>query len=657
VKLPRSRSGLSHGDRPVDFAGGTVNELRDGPVAVSDAGRAFADGELSGVLSEFARTMVTDFPIQGILDHFVKRIVEIMPVTAAGVTLISPGIEPRYIAASNGAALRFERLQTELDEGPCLAAYHFGKAVSVPDLRSEVRFPNFAPKALEAGLAAVFTFPLRHDDSRLGALDLYRDTPGPLSPDSMTAAQTLADVAAAYLLNAQRRADLQDSADRSRDASLHDALTGLPNRALMLERLEHAFLRGRRSHKTTALFFVDLDQFKDVNDTYGHQLGDELLVAVGERLSGTLRPGDTLARLSGDEFVILCEDLDDPSHADTILGRIDDVLDPPFVLSEVELTVTASVGSAVTGPDEQAPAQLIHDADVAMYRAKRQKIRGRHVLDLRELNDAQNQDSLEEALPGAIGRGELYLDYQPIVDTLDGRLTGVEALLRWTHPSRGLVSPALLIPLAEQSGQIVEIGQWVLKQAWTDRHQWGSEGVQDLAVSVNVSADQLMAAGFADMVATVLLAASTDPRLLTLEVTESVFVRDSERAAIVLKALKDIGVVLALDDFGTGYSSLNHLLKYPVDTIKVDRAFVTNLGRDAASNTIVTAVIKLAHGLGMTVVSEGVETIEQHHELTQLGCDSCQGFYFARPMPAASLEALIQDCVGNGNKLRLPTAY
>jgi EAL domain-containing protein (putative c-di-GMP-specific phosphodiesterase class I) len=292
-----------------------------------------------------------------------------------------------------------------------------------------------------------------------------------------------------------------------------------------------------------------------------------------------------------------------------------------------------------------------------MYRAKRQKIRGGHVLDLSELNDAQNQDSLEEALPGVIGRGELYLDYQPIVDTLDGRLTGVEALLRWTHPSRGLVSPALLIPLAEQSGQIVEIGQWVLKQAWTDRHRWGSEGVQDLAVSVNVSADQLMAAGFADMVATVLLAASTDPRLLTLEVTESVFVRDSERAVIVLKALKDIGVVLALDDFGTGYSSLNHLLKYPVDTIKVDRAFVTNLGRDAASNTIVTAVIELAHGLGMTVVSEGVETIEQHHELTQLGCDSCQGFYFARPMPAASLEALIQDCVGNGNKLRLPTAY
>jgi GAF domain-containing protein len=239
--------------------------------------------ELSDVLSEFARTMVTNFPIQGILDHLVKRIVDILPITAAGVTLIAPGLEPRYVAASDPSALRYEKLQTELGEGPCLAAYSSGEAISVQDLRVEDRFPEFTPRALASGLVAVFTFPLRHDDLQLGALDLYRDTAGPLSRGSMIAAQTLADVAAAYLINAQARADLQDSSDQSREAALHDPLTGLPNRMLMLQLLEHAFRTGRRSGKISAVFFMDLDRFKEVNDTYGHQIGDELLVGVAER--------------------------------------------------------------------------------------------------------------------------------------------------------------------------------------------------------------------------------------------------------------------------------------------------------------------------------------------------------------------------------------
>ena len=486
----------------------------------------------------------------------------------------------------------------------------------------------------------MFTFPLNHDDMRLGALDLYRDAPGQLAADSMRDAQTLADVAAAYLLNAQARADLEDSANRSREASLHDALTGLPNRTLMLERLEHAFLRGRRSHKATALFFVDLDKFKEVNDAHGHQIGDELLIAVGERLTAALRPGDTLARLAGDEFVVLCEDLDDPSHADTIRDRVGNALTLPFALSSVELAITASIGIAVTAHGE-GPAQLLHDADLAMYRTKR------HGLALgpgpSELEHAQQMGDLEGALPGAISRGELHLDYQPIVNTLDGRLIGFEALLRWAHPTRGLVSPLLLIPLAEQSGEILEIGEWVLKQAWAERQRWDDERRRDLGISVNVSGHQFMAAGFADMVASVLLSGAIDPRFLTLEVTETIFIQDSARASVVHEALKDMGVMLALDDFGTGYSSLTHLLNYPVDTIKVDRTFVANLGRDVISSTIVAAVTALAHSLGMNVVSEGVETVAQREELTRIGCEACQGFYFARPMSASSLAALIHD--------------
>ena len=601
------------------------------------------DSDLVGVLSEFARTMATDFPIQGILDHLVRRIVDILPITGAGVTLIAPGLQPRYVAASNDAALTFERLQTELDEGPCLAAYHSGLAIAIPDLRADDRFPVFAPRALADGLAAVFTFPLNHDDMRLGALDLYRDAPGPLAAGSMGAAQTLADVAAAYLLNAQARGDLEDSANRSREASLHDALTGLPNRTLMLERLEHAFLRGRRTHRTTALFFVDLDDFKAVNDTHGHQVGDELLIAVGERLTAALRPGDTLARLSGDEFVILCEDLADSSHADTIKQRIESVLASPFILGTLELPITASIGVAFTSHDEEPSTQLLHDADVAMYRTKRHTHGADLALERSDFESAQQSDDLEAALPGAIGRGELYLDYQPIVNTRDGLITGFEALLRWTHPTRGLVAPLLVIPLAEQSGQIVEIGEWVLRQAWAERQRWNDDRVGEHSLSVNVSGHQFMAAGFADMVATVLLNGSTDPGLLTLEVTESVFIRDHARATVVHQTLKRMGVMLALDDFGTGYSSLTHLLDYPVDTIKVDRAFIANLGRDGVSSTIVTGVTNLAHGLGMNVVAEGVETVEQRDELTRMGCDSCQGFYFARPMSTAGLDMLMHD--------------
>ena len=253
----------------------------------------------------------------------------------------------------------------------------------------------------------------------------------------------------------------------------------------------------------------------------------------------------------------------------------------------------------------------------------------------------------------ALGRGELRTEYQPIVAAASGRITGVEALLRWMHPTRGLVSPTTLIPLAENSGLIAEIGQWVLEQAWADLHRWQGQSGDDLAMSVNVSAHQLMLAGFAASVAAVLATDHADARLLTLEMTENVFVRDSERALVVLNDLKDIGVMLAIDDFGTGYSSLSYLGQFPVDIVKLDRSFVADFERIVASHTIVSAVVQLAHDLDMTVVAEGVETAEQHLEVTRLGCDSCQGFYFARPMGAPNLETLMQDRVG-GADLRLP---
>ena len=609
--------------------------------------------DLAEVLSDFARTMATDFPIQGILEHLVQRTVEILPITGAGVTLISPGRQPRFVAASDPEAMRFEQLQSELSEGPCLEAYQSGRAVLAPDLTAEERFPEFVPRALAVGLAAVFTFPLHHEATRLGALDLYRDTPGPLPADSLSAAKTLADVAAAYLLNAQAREDLQDAATSSREASLHDALTGLPNRTLMAERLDHARLLARRSKKTTALFFVDLNHFKAVNDTYGHGAGDQLLVLVAERLKAVVRPSDTVARMSGDEFVILCEALDDPSHADPIVRRLDQALSDPFIVEGHELAVTASIGTAVDADGADLPAELLRDADQAMYMTKRRRLGGFGLADA-----ADDRRDLAEALPGAPERGELRLDYQPIVDTRDGRLTGAEALLRWTHPVQGAVPPLQLIPLAERTGQIVELGQWVLQQAWAESQRWRDQpSSRQLNLSVNVSAQQLLAAGFADMVATVLLAGSGDPRWLTLEVTEGVFVEDNARAIVVLNVLREIGVKLALDDFGSGYSSLGHLRAYPVDTIKIDQTFVARLGHDKAGSATVAALIQLGHDLGLNVVSEGVETAGQYAELTSLDCESCQGFYFARPMSCASLEALIRDHPdGNGPRFPIPAA-
>ncbi len=341
------------------------------------------DQVLAEVLSDFARTLLTDFSIEDILDHLVERIVVILPVTAAGVTLIAEGEAPRYVAASDEAALKFERLQTEISEGPCVAAFESGEAVSVPNLLDDDRFPRFGPAAVSGGLAAVFTFPLRHSSGRLGALDLYRDTPGVLDVNDLRAAQTLADVTAAYLINAQARDDARADADRVFESSLHDPLTGLPNRLLLRARLEHAARRAARSHADVAVLFADLDRFKDVNDTYGHQVGDELLIAVANRLSSLVRPGDTLARISGDEFVFLCEDLGNGLDVEFLARRIDSAFMDEFLVMGLTLAVTASVGIAFSGPGEVVSDRLVARADASMYRAKRRDRAEHEILDIR----------------------------------------------------------------------------------------------------------------------------------------------------------------------------------------------------------------------------------------------------------------------------------
>lgn len=605
-------------------------------------GEVATERRLSELLSEFARTLLTDFPIQGILDHLIVRIAEVLPIGSAGITLISDSGEARHVAASDEDALRYVRLQTELDDGPCLTAHRTGLPVVVSDLGADHRFPEFCRRGLEEGLSAVFSFPLQVENHRLGALDLYRETAGPMDDEAMGTAQTLADVTTAYLLNAEARAGLEDSARRAEHNALHDPLTGLANRSLFVQRLDHAMLRSRRSEKLVAVFFADLDQFKAVNDAFGHHVGDELLVAVAERIGGLMRPGDTLARLSGDEFAILCEDLDDASAVEPLAARISAALAEPFALSGSEITVTASVGIAFAGLGEDVPERVLEEADAAMYQVKRRG-GGRHaVIDLREQRSVNHRARLNRDLRGALRREELSVHYQPIVATSTRRLVGAEALIRWTHPAYGSVDPAVFIPLAEQSGLVIEIGRGLFERACVDAVRWHDTNLlPGFGISVNVSVRQLMATGYVASVASVLRDTGIDPGTVTLELTESALVHDEARALSVVRALKRLGVSVAVDDFGTGQSSLSRLKQFPVDTVKIDREFVTDLEGNLASRLIVGAVVGLAHGLGMMVVAEGIETVGQRDEVAKLGCDFSQGFYFARPQPADAIDALV----------------
>ncbi len=611
---------------------------------------------LADVLAEFAHNLSDGFQIQKILDHLVRRIRDVLPITGAGVMLMGPGDELHFVAASDAEILTIQTLQNELGEGPCLEAYQSGDPVSVPDLSQDARFPQFSSRACEAGLAAVFTFPMSLDGNRLGALDLYRDRTGQLDPPAMKAAQVLADVAAAYIRNARDRADSAQTLGVLRQRSLHDPLTGLPNRTLLRERLEQAVARASRSHEVVAVLFVDLDRFKRVNDRFGHHAGDRLLVAVAERLRRVLRAGDTLARLSGDEFVIICEGLDRSELAEHVAARVAEALAPTFALNGETVQITASVGVAFCGPAEEMPETLLRDADFAMYEAK-QAGGGRHqVSDPAARLAADRRKRLSQELRGALARDEFALAYQPLIDVSDGTVNAVEALLRWRHPNRGWVMPSEILPIAEPTGLILEIGEWVLAQACRDLRHWQSQyGAAIPRVCVNVSAYQVMAPDFDGMVERVLNATGTDPAAVHLEVTESAFIEDGPRALSVLEETKKLGVGLILDDFGTGYSSLNYLRQYPFDMLKIDRAFIGDIDTNETTRTIVASIIDLAHGLDLAVVAEGVETAEQLRELSALGTDRAQGYYLCRPLLVEQLdEAILATASGPTITLPLP---
>lgn len=607
---------------------------------------------LADVLSEFARTMITDFPIQRILDRLVDRIVEVLPITSAGVTLIAEGSTPHYIAASDESARRFERLQTEIGEGPCLKAFHSGLPVALPDLTADERFPRFSPAGVAAGLGAVFTFPLCHGNERFGALDLYRDTVGDLEPDDMIAAQTLADVTAALLLNAQARQEALATSDRFHFDAMHDALTGLPNRLLLKERMEHAALRAHRTHSYTAVLFVDIDRFKQVNDSHGHLVGDQLLRSVAERLSMLIRPSDTLCRLSGDEFVFLYEDLADVDDVAGLVRRIDNTFEEPFRLDGVSVTVRASVGVAFVGPGEAITPDLLMRADLDMYRNKRTGTAGEPIR-ISGSRLTADERSLEDDLKRALDNEHLQVAYQPIIRTTDGFVTGVEALVRWTHARHGPISPLLMVTVAEHSDLIARIGAWVLEHACEDHAWWMQDDpTRSVDLAVNVSARQLMMPDFCPMVRDVIDRTGMDARSLVLELTESIALEHSAQIMGALAGLTELGVRLALDDFGTGFSSLSYLSRLPIQFVKIDRSLIVDLDRPSG-RIVVGAVTGMAHELGLEVVAEGVETEVQSNETVAIGCDYAQGFFHGRPMTAADISELLRSATVSRSTPRL----
>jgi len=503
------------------------------------------------------------------------------------------------------------------------------------DIDKETRY-EVHPLLREHGVKSGISVVVPGQTAPLGVLSANARSVRSYSPGEIDFMQAVANVLGSVI--ERRRAD-----DQLAHQALHDPLTGLPNRGLLIDRLEQALARRGRGGGSLAVLFLDVDRFKLVNDGLGHGAGDELLRAVASRLLQVVRPSDTVARFGGDEFVIVCEEATDEPTAMSLANRICTSLGDHMDVGGRRMQVTVSVGIVLADASRTDPEAVLRDADAAMYRAKE---RGRARV---ELFDSSLRERVmerldaEAALRQAIERDELRLVFQPEVSLADGTVVGVESLLRWQHPEKGLLTPGAFLPMAEETGLIVPMGTWALEQACMHATEWrgNHRDAPPFVVWVNLSARQLCEPGLSDRVADILTKTGADPEMVGIEITESVLMEDIDAVGAALRALETLGLKLAIDDFGTGFSSLSYLKQFPVHMLKVDQSFVAGLGQDDGDSAIVRAVIELAHSLGLTCVAEGVETAQQMAALRRLGCDAAQGYYFDRPGSPAAISALL----------------
>jgi diguanylate cyclase (GGDEF)-like protein len=594
-------------------------------------------------LSKIQQSITRRADLRETLDGIVGGAAELLGEPIAGLRLTDPD-DPAWIRLVSAVGVTPEQLgsmdRTPVGVGVGGLAIAEERLVVVEDYQ---KAENMIDAIRTGGAQAAIAAPVREQGEVVGSLVVASQSAGRRFSEYERAALTaFAEHASIALTDARMVADAMHQA-------VHDALTGLPNRTLFADRVQHALAGARRRGTRVAVLFCDLDNFKVVNDSLGHHAGDELLVLVAERLREMLRATDTVARFGGDEFGILLEDVASERDAMLVAEQVIAVFQQPFQLAAGTHVVSGSIGIALSGAAADSPADLVRDADAAMYRAKLGGRNGYEVFDEGMRARAVQRMSVESDLRGALERDELRLVFQPIVSLADGHVLGAEALIRWQHPERGLLGPGEFITVAEESGLIVPIGDWVLASACREAAAWVAE--QPLMVSVNLSPRQV-SPRLIDAVAAAITDSGLDPDLLALEITEGVLLGDSDASRGTLKALKALGVHLVLDDFGTGYSSLGYLKRLPLDGIKIDRSFVDGLGTDADDSAIVSAVAGMANSLGLTLIAEGVESLAQVKELQQLACQRAQGFHFARPMDPDAFRALIDPRGRRSNSIR-----
>jgi len=496
--------------------------------------------------------------------------------------------------------------------------------------------PDALPEGVASRLASAMAAPVHEGDRVVGSLMIGSYNPTRVYDD--------ADQEALHIFAEQVSLAVTDAkTQEAMEQAFHDSLTGLASRALFLDRLDHALARAAREGTRLAVLFVDLDRFKNVNDSLGHLAGDSLLVGVAERLRSCLSPDDTVGRLGGDEFAVVLESVFDEERATRTARQIIDRLRAPFVINGNEAFVDASVGIAFNSDGELDGQSLIRNADLAMYQAKKDG-KGRHEIFKPAMRAMfLGTVALEAGLRRALDNSDFVLHYQPIVELHTGRVAGLEALVRWQHPERGLISPPEFVPLAEETGLILAIDRWVLDEACRQAGEWNAHRSpeQQLTICVNLSVRQLQQTDLTDFVAAALARGGLDARCLVIEITESLLLNDTEATLARLHQLKALGIRVAIDDFGTGYSSLAYLRQFPVDIIKIDKSFVAGMGEGEDGSALARGIVQLGQTLRLSTIAEGIETADQVSELCAARCSFGQGFYFAKPVAAAEIDELL----------------